>query len=647
MGHGPDTTILLAEDEAIIALEEAMLLKRNGFRVLTAHNGEEAVALLKANPQIDLVLMDIDLGPGIDGTEAAARILAERDLPVVFLSSHTEPEVVAKTERITSYGYIVKNSGETVMIASLKMALKLYAANKKTREHEAALRLHSLVLDQISDLITITDLDGVITYVNKVVKATINKGTADLIGQPTRVFGENPDKGAAQQEIVETTLRDGFWQGLVVNFSDDGREHIMKSRTQLVYDEHGTPIAMCGISSDITEQKNMEQKLQESETLYRELVDLAVDGILVGDAKGVIIKANQAFCQMSGLSLADVIGKHITALPFEEESIQREPLRFDLLDAGETVKRQRVLRRPDGQRIHVEMHSKKMPSGYQSIFRDMNEWRQNEIRLSENEERIRTLSDNLPDGLVYQIDSGESGQERRFTHISAGVERLHGVPVAEAMRDAMTVYRQVHPEDLPALISREHAAAMTMSLFRAEARVCLPSGLVRWRLFVSAPRRQSDNHLIWDGLEIDITRSKRIEQRLLEREHQIRSISDNLPDGLVYRMDIGPDGTDRRFTFISAGVERLHGITPAAALRDSSLVYRQIHEEDAPRLARTEAEAIAGLHPFHAEVRIRKPSGEIRWVQISSIPHPVPDGRTVWDGVELDITARKQTGAAP
>lgn len=645
MDQGPETTVLLVEDEAIIALEEAMLLKRNGFRVLTAHIGEEAVSLLKANPQIDLVLMDIDLGRGIDGTEAAARILAERDLPVVFLSSHTEPEVVARTERITSYGYIVKNSGETVMIASIKMALKLYAANRKMREHEAALRLHSLVLDQISDHITITDLNGVITYVNRAEKATFSKDESQLVGRPTTVYGEDPARGATQQEIVATTLREGCWHGEVVNRSDDGTEHIMDCRTQIVHDEQGAPVALCGVATDVTARKKMEQALQESETLYRELVELAVDGILVGDEQGVIIKANHAFCQMTGLPPEEILGKHIAALPFEKESMQQEPLRFDLLDAGETVKRQRVLLRPDGQRIHVEMHSKKMPSGYQSIFRDMSEWRQNELRLSENEERIRTLSDNLPDGLVYQIDSGESGQERRFTHISAGVERLHGIPASEALRDAMTIYRQVHPEDLPALINRENAAAMTMSLFRAEARVRLPSGLVRWRLFVSAPRRQSDNHLIWDGLEIDITRSKRLERRLLEREQQIRSISDNLPDGLVYQMDTGPTGQDRCFTYISAGVERLHGITPAAALRDSSLIYRQVLEEDVPLLVKAEAEAVATLQPFHTEVRIRKPSGEIRWIQINSTPRPPRDGRTIWDGVEIDITARKQDGA--
>jgi DNA-binding NarL/FixJ family response regulator len=83
-----------------------------------------------ANQEIDLILMDINLGPGMDGTEAAAMILEKREIPLAFLSSHTERDVVEKTEGITSYGYIVKNSGETVLLASMQMAFRLYDARR-------------------------------------------------------------------------------------------------------------------------------------------------------------------------------------------------------------------------------------------------------------------------------------------------------------------------------------------------------------------------------------------------------------------------------------------------------------------------------------------------------------------------------------
>jgi PAS domain S-box-containing protein len=133
-------TILLVEDEALIAMAEAQVLRKHGYGVVIVHNGEKAVEAVDSNPEISLILMDIDLGKGIDGPQTAERILAAHDLPIVFLSSHTEPEVVEKTERIASYGYVVKNSGATVLDVSIKMAFKLFAAKNEVKKHEENLR---------------------------------------------------------------------------------------------------------------------------------------------------------------------------------------------------------------------------------------------------------------------------------------------------------------------------------------------------------------------------------------------------------------------------------------------------------------------------------------------------------------------------
>ncbi len=132
--------ILLVEDEVLIAMAEAQMLKKYGYEVLTVHNGEKAIETVDSDPGISLILMDIDLGKGIDGPEAAERILAAHDLPIVFLSSHTESEVVETTEKITSYGYVVKYSGATVLDASIKMAFRLFDAKNEARKHAEDLR---------------------------------------------------------------------------------------------------------------------------------------------------------------------------------------------------------------------------------------------------------------------------------------------------------------------------------------------------------------------------------------------------------------------------------------------------------------------------------------------------------------------------
>ena len=132
--------ILLVEDEEFISLSESRLLKKHGFSVLCASSGEEAVRMFHEDPEIDLVLMDIDLGRGMDGAEAAKLMLKEREVPVVFLSSHTKSEIVARTEEIGSYGFIVKTSGDAVILASIRVAFRLFDAKRVLDEQAQKLQ---------------------------------------------------------------------------------------------------------------------------------------------------------------------------------------------------------------------------------------------------------------------------------------------------------------------------------------------------------------------------------------------------------------------------------------------------------------------------------------------------------------------------
>lgn len=132
--------ILLVEDEYLIAMAEKVSLQAEGYAVTHVGRGEDAVrAALAPDADFDLVLMDVNLGSGIDGPEAARRILAERDLPVIFLSSHTENQVVELTREVASYGYIPKSAGTAVLNASLRMAFRLAEAHAQLREREAVL----------------------------------------------------------------------------------------------------------------------------------------------------------------------------------------------------------------------------------------------------------------------------------------------------------------------------------------------------------------------------------------------------------------------------------------------------------------------------------------------------------------------------
>jgi len=155
--------ILLVEDEALIALDVSRLLAAEGYSVVHAHTGEEAVALA-ASDGFDLILMDINLGRGIDGGEAARRIRDSGGAPVVFLSSHAEPAVIDKTRDAGGYGYILKGTGKTVLLTSVRMALDLARAQRRLAYDEK--RWESLAY-AAPDIIFSLNEERIVTWVNR------------------------------------------------------------------------------------------------------------------------------------------------------------------------------------------------------------------------------------------------------------------------------------------------------------------------------------------------------------------------------------------------------------------------------------------------------------------------------------------------
>jgi PAS domain S-box-containing protein len=165
MGDREKKTILLVEDEAIIAAAEALTIGRFGYEVIIAHSGPKAVRVAADEMGVALVLMDVDLGrDAINGPETARRILAERNVPIVFLTSHSEREMVEKVRGITRYGYVIKNSGDFVLQSSIEMAFELFNAHENMRESEEKYRAAFMTSP---DSVNINDMDGLYVDVNE------------------------------------------------------------------------------------------------------------------------------------------------------------------------------------------------------------------------------------------------------------------------------------------------------------------------------------------------------------------------------------------------------------------------------------------------------------------------------------------------
>lgn len=204
-----------------------------------------------------------------------------------------------------------------------------------------------------------------------------NKIGCDLFGYSyDEIIGINALDVFADEskETVKNNIKDeyiGKYQ--VIGLKKDGTKFYVEilGRNYLY---KGRNVRIASIQ-DITEQKAAQKALVESESKFRNVVEKAGDGILIGNLKGEIIDVNKSFLKMTGYSRNEVINTHISSL-FNIETLKEKPMRFDLIDKGETVIIERDIKGKGGNYIPIEMNSKKLSNKYYlAIIRDLREHR--------------------------------------------------------------------------------------------------------------------------------------------------------------------------------------------------------------------------------------------------------------------------------
>ncbi len=124
------TRLVVVEDERLVALDLRSTLEGLGYEVVDAcGDGETAVEVALSN-DLDLILMDINLGPGIDGIEAATAIRAKKDIPIIFLTAYTDDQTLSRSGDALPFGYVVKPFDERELHAAIQVALQKHRADQ-------------------------------------------------------------------------------------------------------------------------------------------------------------------------------------------------------------------------------------------------------------------------------------------------------------------------------------------------------------------------------------------------------------------------------------------------------------------------------------------------------------------------------------
>gem|GEM_PF-2508763 len=382
------TKLLLVEDEPLVAIATAAMLKRNGYAVLRASAGEEAVERVASDREVALVLMDIDLGAGIDGTETARRILALRELPIVFLTSHTERNYVERAKEITRYGYVVKNSGEFVLISSIQMAFELFEANKTAQETmkalNANLKRHQAIARDLPGLVCRFTKDGITTFVNDYYCEYFGVAREEVLGASFLDLIPEHERYYVRDKFARLGAENPSIEYEHTAVDRNGEVRLQHWIDRAILDDRGEVVAYQSYGQDITERRSAEQKLQAEKEHFEHLFQSSPVAIVVVDENDVVIDCNTEFTRLFQFALEEAIGcelNHLIAPP-------------DLLDeasnlSGQALSGAKVYcetrrRRKDGSEVEVAITgAPRLIDDEQyiyAIYQDITERKQVELR---------------------------------------------------------------------------------------------------------------------------------------------------------------------------------------------------------------------------------------------------------------------------
>ena len=410
----PAPHLLLVEDEAIIALAEQAVLKRNRYQVTRASSGEAAVEAVRSRPDVALVLMDIDLGPGIDGTRAASLILEERSLPIVFLTNHSEKEMVERVRGITRYGYVLKNSGEFVLLQAIEMAFELFRAQSQAEAGEA---LYRSITNLTGEIIVQHDQHGVWTFLSDGACEFFGKPREELLGRSFLEFVHPDDREHTANDMGEiTTRRRPTHRRMNRQLSSAGWRTV-EWNSEIVRDALGAVIGFQATGRDVTEREEQTRRLHFHQQLTTKLMDTAPVALLVFDRTGTISYANEAASRLFGLPAEQLTGRSYTSEHWKIRSEDGTDLRdgehpFQLvMETGTVISGLRLeLERPDGTRSLLRVSVAPLPAadgsidGTVTVIEDISAEFAAERELERSERNFRLLFEHATSGIILAND---------------------------------------------------------------------------------------------------------------------------------------------------------------------------------------------------------------------------------------------------
>ncbi|HEY6034027.1 MAG TPA: response regulator [Kofleriaceae bacterium] len=261
------TTVLIVEDERLVAKELEIRLHKLGYAVAgIAATSDDAVGIASQHTP-DLVLMDIRIRGDRDGIETAAILQRQFDVPVVFLTAHSDAATIERAKTVAPVGYLLKPLKEGELEVVLEVALNKFRMQKHLRERE---RWFATTLQSLGDAVITTDPHGDVTFMNPAAEQITGKTLEAVRGRP---FGEALALlDESSRTAIESPIAQALRKGTIVHVSGElarkaGAPRLIADSAAPIVDDSGKVLGGVIVFRDVTERRALERQLEAAERL--------------------------------------------------------------------------------------------------------------------------------------------------------------------------------------------------------------------------------------------------------------------------------------------------------------------------------------------------------------------------------------------
>jgi PAS domain S-box-containing protein len=485
------------------------------------------------------------------------------------------------------------------------------------------------------------DEGWVTTYVSAQLATLLGLRADEIpLGRHQYLERMHPEDRPAAERAAEAAERDGSTFDVEYRLRHDGGHWVwIRDHSHVERDEQGRPMAWTGVLVDVTERKRLTASLRESQERFRRAFEDAPIGISIGDANGICLDANTAYCRILGRTCEEVVGHPFAefAHPDDAEVYDRHHARLSLGEIPAYQIEKRYLR-PDGavvtglltcSLVRDEMGNTLYDIGQ---LQDITERKELEAALRERETQLGSIVAQLP-AAIYRF---AAVPDSRYTFASAHFEEMVGLPIGPEGVTLEDYFARVHPDDVAAVRAADAASEATGAPFDVQYRLRSRDDTWVWVHDRSTPERDDRGAIVaWYGVLLDISDEKRLEVLARETEARFRAAFDHAPIGLAL---ITPDGWMREVNF-ALGDLLGYGEGELLTMTFDALV----HPDDLPDLLEQVAhmwENGSGTYRFDA--RCLHKEGHVVWTRSTVSVVRDEDGTTYAIAQVQDTTDQRQ-----